>query len=149
VTVRHVLVATDGSDNATEAVRWAADIAAATGAAVTVVHVFEPLSRLHGQHGPVDLADLRAAAEQDLRGEWSESLRRAGVTFETVVVEGRPAPSIAEVAGECGADLVVIGARGMSTLRGLVVGSTSMQLPHLVHVPVTIVPPPAPPPSSR
>jgi nucleotide-binding universal stress UspA family protein len=144
VTVRHVLVATDGSSNATEAVRWAADIAVATGAAVTIVHVFEPLSRLHGQKGPVDLADLHAAAEADLRGEWAAPLRDSGVEFDAVVVEGRPSEAVAEVAVECQADLVVVGARGLSALRGLVVGSTSMQLPHLVHVPVTIVPPTAP-----
>jgi len=144
MTVRHVLVATDGSSNATEAVRWAAGIAAATGAAVTAVHVFEPLSRLHGQHGPVDLAGLRAAAEQDLQGEWSEPLRSADVSFDAVVVEGRPSEAIAEVAHQCGADLVVVGARGLSALKGLVVGSTSMQLPHLVHVPVTIIPPATP-----
>jgi nucleotide-binding universal stress UspA family protein len=144
VTVHHVVVATDGSDNATDAVRWAADIAAATGAVVTAVHVFEPLSWLHGQDGPIDLAALRATAEQELDGDWSEPLLGAGVPFDSVVVEGRPSQAIAEVAIECGADLVVIGARGLSTLRGLVVGSTSMQLPHLVHVPVTIVPPAAP-----
>jgi nucleotide-binding universal stress UspA family protein len=140
MTIQHVLVATDGSSNATEAVRWAAGIAAETGAAVTVVHVFEPLSRLRGQKGPVDLAELRAAAEHDLRGEWADPLREAGVDFDVVVVEGRPSEAIAGVAAEREADLVVVGARGLSALRGLVVGSTSMQLPHLVSVPVTIVP---------
>ena len=144
MTVRHVLVATDGSPNATEAVRWAAGIAAATAADVTVVHVFEPLSQLHGQHGPIDMADLRAAADEDLRGEWTEVLRNAGVMFDAVVVEGRPCEAIAAVARECAADLVVVGARGLSTLKGLMLGSTSMQLPHLVHVPVTIVPPATP-----
>jgi nucleotide-binding universal stress UspA family protein len=141
MTVNHVLVATDGSANAAEAMRWAAGIAAATGAAVTVVHVFEPLSQLHGQPGPVDLAGLRTAAEEKLRGAWSEPLQSAGVEFDARVVEGRPSEAVAEAAVECGADLVVVGARGLSTLRGLVVGSTSMKLPHLVHVPVTIVPP--------
>ena len=48
--------------------------------------------------------------------------------------------ALAEVAAEVGASMIVIGARGLSPLKGLVLGSTSSQLPQLAGCPVTIVP---------
>ena len=63
-----------------------------------------------------------------------------GVPVTCRLVEDNPVHALAEVAAEVGASMIVIGARGLSPLKGLVLGSTSSQLPQLARCPVTIVP---------
>ena len=140
MTVTHIVVATDGSANGQTAVEWAAELADQTQGRVTVVHVFEPLAHLTGS-GPVDLARLRDEAADELAGAWSRALVDRGIAFDAVVVEGKPADAIADTATRQGADLVVVGARGLSPLRRVVLGSTSQRLPHVCSVPVVVIPP--------
>lgn len=138
MTVHHIVVATDGSDNARHAVAWTAELAAQTGARVTAVHVFEPLAHLAGS-GPVDLARLRDEARRELDDVWAAPLRDAGVDVAVAIVEGRAAEAIAGAADSEGADLIVVGARGLSPLRRVVLGSVSQRLPHITTVPVVVV----------
>lgn len=138
MTVDHILVATDGSSNAARAVRWAADLAGQTAAQVTAVHVFEPLAHLLGP-GPFDLADLRRQAAVDLADTWCSALKSAGVDHLTMVVEGKPAEAIAAAAIAAGADLIVVGARGLAPLGRVVLGSTSARLPSMTTIPVAII----------
>lgn len=142
MSVDQVLVATDGSEMGQRAVGWAASLAARLGAGVVLAHVFEPLAHLGGDE-PVDLAALREQAGVDLVQRWSAPLVTAGLDFDAVVVEGKPADAIAALAAERGADLVVVGARGLSPVRRLVMGSTSQRLPQVSTVPVVIIPVPA------
>lgn len=140
MTVTHIVVATDGSPNGQTAVEWAGELADQTQARVTVVHVFEPLAHLAGS-GPVDLARLRDEAADELAGVWGQALADRGIEFDTAVVEGKPADAIADTAAQRDADLVVVGARGLSPLRRVVLGSTSQRLPHICSVPVVVIPP--------
>jgi nucleotide-binding universal stress UspA family protein len=139
MTVTHIVVATDGSPNGQLAVQWSGELAAQTQARVTVVHVFEPLAHLAGT-GPVDLARLRDQVADELAGAWTKPLSEAGVAFDTAVVEGKPADAIADVAAQRGADLIVVGARGLTPMRRVVLGSTSQRLPHLSSIPVAVIP---------
>lgn len=139
MTVSHILVATDGSSCATAAVQWAAELGAQTGARVTAVHVFEPLGHLTGA-GPIDLADLRRQAAADLDAQWTRPLSECGVRFDSKVVEGRPAEAIADTSADVGSDLIVVGARGLSAIKRVALGSTSQKLPHITETPVAIVP---------
>ena len=138
MSVNHVLVATDGSENATVAVRWAGELAAQTGSRVTAVHVFEPLAHLSGT-GPLDLAELREVVRRELHDRWCAPLVTLGIEHDAEVLEGKPAAAIADAASKLGADLIVIGARGLSSVRCVVLGSTSQRLPHITSVPVVIV----------
>lgn len=141
MSVRRIVVGVDGSDNAAAAVRWTAALAVQLGAEVVAVHAFEPLALLGEVPPPVDFAALRAAAEEDLQQRWCEPLHAAGVAVRAVVLERGPVEALVEAADEADADLVVVGARGRSTLRGLVLGSTSQKLPHETRRPVCIVHP--------
>ncbi len=138
--VRTIVVGVDGSDTADRAVRFAAGLASQVGARVVAVHAFDPLDLLGRIEPPVDFAALEVEAGRLLAQEWCGPLVAAGVEHTCVVVEDRPVPAIVDTARAEGADLVVIGARGMSPLRQLVLGSTSLKLPHETSVPVTIVP---------
>lgn len=140
--VRTIVVGVEGSANADAAVLLAADLAAGCGATVVAVHAFEPLALLGKVPPPIDFAVLEETTRRVLQDEWCAPLRDAGVTYEARVVENDPVHGIVEVADEVGADLIVVGARGMSRLKGLVLGSTSIKLPQVAGRPVTIVPHP-------
>ncbi len=141
MTVRCIVVGVDGSDNAQAAVAWTASLAAQLGAEVVAVHAFEPLAHLGEMAPPVDFAELRARCEAQLADAWTAVVRGAGVAMRTRLVECDPVEALVQVADEVGADLVVVGARGGSALRGLVLGSTSLKLPHETRRPVCIVHP--------
>ncbi|MEZ5168378.1 MAG: universal stress protein [Acidimicrobiales bacterium] len=139
MTVTHILAATDGSETATEMIVWVAELATQTTASVSLVHVFEPLAHLdEDDDGRLDLRALRRRVDEHLRTDWSAPLREREVAYDTLVVEGRPAQAIADAAHDIGADLIVIGARGLSPVQRFVLGSTSQKLPVLTHVPVTV-----------
>jgi nucleotide-binding universal stress UspA family protein len=63
------------------------------------------------------------------------------VRFESIILGG-PARSIADVAKETGADLIVVGTRGHSALAGVFLGSVTLKLLHLAGCPVLCVPKP-------
>lgn len=140
MTISTIVVATDGSPNATHAVAHAAEVAKGTGASVVAVHVFEPLALLGHLEPPVDFAAKEAQAREVLQDTWCAPLAEAGVPFTSRVVEGTPAAAIVDTAREVNADLIVLGARGLSRVQELVLGSTSTKVLHEARVPVTVVP---------
>ncbi|MFN0026066.1 MAG: universal stress protein [Acidimicrobiales bacterium] len=141
MTVQRIVVGAESSPGGVTAMRWVAELAAPLGATVVAVHAFDPLSYLGKVKPPIDFAKLRAGCEVELREQWCAPLRDAGVAFEVRVEEDQPVEALVRVAEEVDADLIVVGARALSTLKGLVLGSTSMKLPHHTSRPVCIVHP--------
>lgn len=145
MSVRVIVVGTDGSEGASRALAWAAGLATQTGATVVAVHVFEPLARLDTPP-PVDFEALEAEARERLEGDWTAPLRDLGADHETSLREGDPAQVLIDVAEARDADLIVVGGRGLSPLKNLFVGSTTVKLTEQSPVPVTVVPEREPPP---
>jgi nucleotide-binding universal stress UspA family protein len=141
MTIARIVVATDGSENAARAMEHAAEVAHGTGASVVAIHVFEPLALLGHVEPPVDFAAKEAEVRSVLQDTWCAPLAAAGVTFESRVVEGTPATALVDTAREVNADLIVMGARGLSRVKELLLGSTSTKVLHHAHIPVTVVPP--------
>lgn len=135
-----IVVGVDGSANASRAVRFAGDLASGCGARVVAVHVFEPLALIGRVEPPIDFAVLEETTRRILRDDWCSPLSDAGVDFEARVVENDPVSGLLEVVDEVDADLLVVGARGLSPIKGMIMGSTSLKLPHLCRRPVVIVP---------
>jgi len=139
MSVHTIVVGVDPSEGSAHAVRWAGELAAQTSARVVAVHVFEPLTYLGKVKPPLDFHALREQCEADLAGEWCRPLAALGVSYEPRVVEGTPVEALVDVAHDVDADLIVVGARGQSALREIVLGSTSLRLPHETRRPVCIV----------
>ena len=134
-----VLWATDGSETAARALPYALGLGAGDAAKLVVVHVREILVGRGGGY-PV-LAD-----ESELRERIREQVKdlRAGGLDATFVVRtctaGHTAPTIAEIAGEVGADLIVVGTHGYGRVAGLLLGSVTQGLLHSGVCPVLAVP---------
>lgn len=137
----HILVAVDGSEPSGRAVDWAAELAVCHDVPMTVVHV---LRRSGSDIVPPELEEfqriehvrlterdlLRTVAERIVDGAAMRATRAGAPKVETVVLDGHPATQIAAAAEDLGADLVVMGSRGLSNVPGMLLGSVSHRMLH-------------------
>ena len=131
-----IVVGTDGSDTATEAVRQATEIARLTGGRLDIVSAFEPVPqtrlREEAQEVPGDIAyavgpreDVNVVLEAA-----AGNARQQDVEVNTHPREGDPADAILDVAEELGADLIVVGNKGMTGARRFLLGSVPNKISH-------------------
>jgi nucleotide-binding universal stress UspA family protein len=138
-----IVVGTDGSDTAGEAVRQATELAQAVGAKVHLVSAFEPVGnqrlREERQEVPEDMSwmvNQREDVDATLR-EAEDKLKEAGVEVETFARQGDPADAILDVAEEQKADLIVVGNKGMSGAKRFLLGSVPNKVSH--HAPCSVM----------
>ena len=138
-----IVVGTDGSDTATQAVRQAIELARAVGARIELVSAYEPVSdarlREESLQVPADLQWMinpRADVQATLEAAASE-IRAAGVEVETFALQGDPADAILDVAEERGSDLIVIGNKGMTGAKRFLLGSVPNKVSH--HAPCSVL----------
>ena len=133
-----IVLATDGSDGAQAAVLATIELARFTAATVRVAHIWN--LEVHHRHGVWDV-EIRTDAER-LVQETVDQLTRAGVMAEKEIFRAdskHVAASIALIAREFHADLVIIGSRGLSDWRSLFEHSVGHQVLSAVDCPVLIV----------
>lgn len=137
-----VMVATDFSDTAVAATAWGAEIATSHDGRILLVHALHvqgPMS----DYLPVtaDLGEeLRNAARERLDSE-AGTLRTQGVEVDVRLEIGLPSQSILRVAEELSPDLLVLGTRGLSGFRHLLLGSTAERVVQRAPCPVLTVHP--------
>ncbi len=138
-----IVVGTDGSDTAGEAVRQASELARTVGASIHLVSAYEPVSnqrlRDERQQAPGDLEWMVHAREDVERTlhEASGSLGDEGVSVDTYAREGDPADAILDVAEEKNADLIVVGNKGMTGAKRFLLGSVPNKVSH--HAPCSVM----------
>ena len=142
---RSIVVGTDGSDTAKEAVRQATDLAKATGASIDLVSAYEPVSnqrlREEKREVPEDIQwaiNPREDVDATLR-EAAERIQDAGVQVATYAREGDPADAILDVAEERGSDLIVVGQEGMTGAKRFLLGSVPDKVSHYAPCSVLII----------
>jgi len=81
---------------------------------------------------------LEQAAVKALK-EATEKSEAASVRFETFLRMGAIAETIAQVAREKSIDHIVMGARGLGSIQGLLLGSVATKVIHLAEVPITLI----------
>jgi nucleotide-binding universal stress UspA family protein len=133
---KRIVVGTDGSDTATEAVRQAIELAKMSGAKLGLVAAFEPVpeSRLREEKGEVP-GDVQYALgpREDVNVTLDGAAGKAkqeGVEAERYAREGDPADAIIDVAEEMNADLVVVGNKGMTGAKRFLLGSVPNKVSH-------------------
>jgi len=131
-----IVVGTDGSDTAAEAVRQAVELAKATGASLEIVSAFEPVpsDRLREESAevPGDIAHAVGPTEDVnvvLEGAAGPA-RKDGVDVNTQAREGDPADAILDIAEETNADLIVVGNKGMTGAKRFLLGSVPNKVSH-------------------
>lgn len=136
--MKRIVVGFDGSEHSRKALERAADFA---GGAVVAVVCSADVSRLvrdpAGGVSPIDPAD--AEARSAALAEARKYLEERGV--EGVYIEGigHPADVVVQEAEESGADLIVVGTRGLNAAKRLVLGSVSTNVVHNAPCDVLVV----------
>ena len=143
-----ILVPVDGSPAALEAVRQALRMVhGGLRASLVLANVQEPatLYEMLLAHDPEVIEKVSAEAGLHLLEPARALVREAGVEHEIEVAAGDPAHTLIDVLENFGCDMVVMGARGLGTLRSAMLGSVSHEVLHAAQVPVLIVKQPPPP----
>lgn len=138
--IQNILLATDGSAPADRAAEFAASLAARYGATVTVLHAYDAIPFRLGE--PFYSEALTAALQkaQSLVEGVAARLRELGVTnVDTDILEGPASGAILRVAETRKPDLIVLGARGLGTWQGILLGSVSMAVTQRAECPVLVV----------
>jgi nucleotide-binding universal stress UspA family protein len=138
-----VVVGTDGSETSFRAVDRAAALAHDAGAKLVVACAFEPVSEREVAHEQDVLGSEAyqvvgsAPAEDTVSRARDRAVAQGATDIDTVVVQGKPADSLQKVAKDHGADLLVVGNRGLNTLAGRIIGSVPLDVAR--HAPIDVL----------
>ncbi len=140
--MKTIVVGVDGSDGAVEALRFALEEARLHGTAVKAVNAWHIPPAAYGAGwapAVMDFEGYQKLAKSGLDKSLEEAgAAESGIEVSTVVEEGSPAHVLCREAQ--GAELLVVGSRGLGGFRGLMLGSVSQQCAHHAPCPVVIVP---------
>jgi nucleotide-binding universal stress UspA family protein len=138
-----IVVGTDGSETAAEAVRQAVDLAKLSAAQLSIVSAYGPIPkrRVDGEKldAPADV-QYEIGPREDVNlvlDAAAAAAKKEGVEVQTHPVEGEPAEAILNVAEETKADLIVVGNKGMAGARRFLLGSVPNKVSH--HAPCSVM----------
>jgi nucleotide-binding universal stress UspA family protein len=145
--VEGIVVGIDDSESSREALRWAVEEGRLRGTPVVAIHAWQPpMIPPMADIGPVappmyDIATLITEAEKAAQAFAERVVREVagsdpGVEVRPVELEGSPASVLIEAAE--GAELVVVGSRGVGGFRGLLLGSVGRHVAEHAPCPVVI-----------
>ena len=138
--IKKILVPVDGSEHASKAIEFAANIASQNDAAVHLLHVVT-ITKI-----PETIKDyirseeilespyyvtMKLMGDGILNAAKDEAERHGVKNIETSVLEGDPAESIIDFAKEYDFDMIVIDSRGLRSVKGVLLGSVSSKVCHL------------------
>jgi nucleotide-binding universal stress UspA family protein len=138
-----ILVAVDGSKNSLSAAKYAAKLAASLKdkSHLTLISVHDDTALKHlKKYVPKDTVSdyLRGLSEKDIASA-QKLLDKLGVAHDMVIHFGHPAEQIKAVSETGKFDLIVMGSKGRSSIKDLVVGSVAHKLLAIAKVPVLMV----------
>lgn len=142
-TIRTVFCATDFSETSALALRHAVSLARRHAARIVLAHVIEPLP-VEPYPLPMALPEGEAALREEAMGRLeglAASLREDGLDVETRNALGPPGPRLVDLIEETAPQLVVIGTRGQTGLRHLLLGSTAEHVVRRSSAPVLTIHP--------
>jgi nucleotide-binding universal stress UspA family protein len=140
-----ILMATDGSDEATRATEAATELSRETGSEVHVIYVLPTPAQLIGHHLYSDeiRESLIGGAERDAETFLKEQAEKigsgGGKVAETHLRSGDPDKEIIRTAEALGVGLIVIGSRGLGAISRALIGSVSDSVVKHAHCPVLVM----------
>ena len=138
-----IVVGTDGSETAAQAVRQAIELARLSGGTLSIVSAYSSTSSRRAQaeqsEAPADV-QYEVGPREDVilvLDAAAAEAKEAGIEVQTHPVEGDPADAILNVAEEVKADLIVVGNKGMTGARRYLLGSVPNNVSH--HAPCSVI----------
>jgi nucleotide-binding universal stress UspA family protein len=138
---RTIVVGTDGSETSFRAVDRAAALAADSDATLVIACAYfpeRPDPRAQDALGDEAYQVTGSAPADDTVSRARDRAAAAGATkIETEAVQGKPAETLQRVVKDRGADLLVVGNRGLNTLAGRIIGSVPLDV--VRHTPIDVL----------
>lgn len=135
-----ILLAVDGSEHSLHAARTAADLARAMKAnELRIVTTYDFIPPYLGEPNMQYAIDARMDSAKAIMQKAVDAVGDISCEIHTELIEGPAAETIIEVANTRRSDVIVMGSRGLGTLAGLLIGSTSQKVVAHAHCPVLIV----------
>jgi nucleotide-binding universal stress UspA family protein len=132
-----ILLATNGSEDVARATEAAVDLSTKSGSELHLVHVW------HDVPGPYAHKFVRGELRrqgQEILDEQVQKIEASGGTVAKAHLRGgRTSDEIVALSDELGVGLLVVGSRGLGTMRRILMGSHSEEIVHHAHVPVLVV----------
>jgi nucleotide-binding universal stress UspA family protein len=142
IEIRRILVPIDFSSHAEPVLEWAAHLAKQHGSKILLLHAYHlpvEFQQMEGAYLPPEFwANVKTEAKQTLDRS-ADELREQGLDVEAIVREGYAATVIEEEAERQEADVIIIGTRGLSGLKHLLLGSIAERVVQKAPCPVLTV----------
>jgi len=140
--MERIVIGTDGSPQAREALEVGLELAEGEGAEAVLAHVLTPLSPMVRDEEVRGVPHRPTTAEDDpVLGEAARSAEKRGVRYRTELLVGVPEEELLALARELDADLLVVGTRGRGAVAGALLGSVSRAVLRDARLPVVVVRP--------
>lgn len=142
--MQKIVIATDGSPSALEAVEFGLELAAEQGAEPIFVHVAPatevlPVTPTYGMGAPVTVPHEPDEYDRTSLDEAVEMAAVKGLEAKAELLMGNAAHAIVAYADSIDADLIVVGSRGHGAIAGTLLGSVSGRVLHEAKRPVLVV----------
>jgi nucleotide-binding universal stress UspA family protein len=134
-----IIVALDGSEQSMLALDHARAIAECFRSKLILVHAFPHTSDLRDSIEYNNLVALRIKRGEEIIEAARKHLGRMSIEVDEELLEGPAAEAILSAAATRNSDLIVMGSRGMGSLKGIVFGSVSTKVAHYAPCPVMVV----------
>ncbi|MRH44647.1 universal stress protein [Aquibacillus halophilus] len=137
---KRILIATDGSEHSKRSLDKTIEMVSVYKEEVSIDLLYVVAGEMSKsdilRYGDSDTASLK---RKKLMNDNEEYLKSEGITVESIVLHGDPAPTIIEHANDNNYDCVVVGSRGKNQLQTMVLGSVSHKAVKYVNAPVLVV----------
>ncbi len=136
--IKKILVALDGSKNSLRGLKMAIYLARQSDTKLTGIHVLPRYPKK--EYRKLSYPEKPALLEADKIMEFAKELSaKNGILFEKKIRFGYPDQSIVKYANSENYDMVIIGARGLSGIKEIFLGSVSNYVMHKSTIPVLVV----------
>ena len=137
---KKILLATDGSENAGRAAKEATGLAGELSSHVILVYIISnPPSQSRMAKANFDVHSILEEDAKSAIKDTIENLENNSIPYTLKVAIGEPSAEIIEISEKEKVDLIVIGSRGLGTIKGVFLGSVSQKVTHQAKCPVMIV----------
>jgi nucleotide-binding universal stress UspA family protein len=138
--MKAIVVGTDGSDTAAQALHEAGDLAKSTGAKLHIVSAYVPAAGIHASGSGSARENWMVGPDvqvDSVLAQAAGAMHAQGIEAESHARKGDPADALLNVADEQDADLIVVGNRGMAGAKRFLLGSVPDKISH--HAPCSVL----------